>query len=379
MSISVIKIDNNHPLSKNINELNKNIKLKNDKNYLLFSKEQSLFLEKKENRKKLKEIITKKINLFTKKEKISIDQLKKWLKIYKFNINQINKEISKLEDKKTKKLNQILIKSLKNYKKKNKIKKYEELIVFNPELDQSFEDEYDFNLFFNKKILTESNKDEYIEILTFYNLQISKKYLELVTYINDNMLLETFSKYNSLLNELKKDKIFFTDKWFKILKNPNKIKEYVKKDNYFKLYKNEIFEINLYNKDIKKYEEYKRKIRLNYFKNDKYKKNLIIFNYYTIETFYNNWKYNEKNILWKKNIELFNKNKELKFIVSKNNKDIIIREKYRKNINYIILVLKNILKNLKLEDFYNNATLRDFEYTKDKNNKIQKIPRKFNF
>jgi hypothetical protein len=63
---------------------------------------------------------------------------------------------------------------------------------------------------------------------------------------------------------------------------------------------------------------------------------------------------------------MFNQNKELKYYVSKNNKDIIIREEYRQDIEYIKILLRNILNNLGLKDLYNNSTLKDYEYIDNK-------------
>lgn len=368
--ITEIQISTNHPLSKKMEELSNIIKNKeDDKSYILYSDEQKKIISKKENNTKLKNLVLKEIKKFFKRINKHVDdnnikilqkEYNKKIKQYDKNIGNERKIIDKLEKQQKKKLNNILLKSLKNYKKSINDKDLDELLLFIPVLDQPFEIEYDFNLFFDKKILTKKNKDKYLEIMFEYNKEISKKYLDMVGYMEENKIIEEYKKLNNLIQELKTKRILFTNKWIDILDNPNKIKKYIKVENYKKLYKDEIFLWELVaNKQDKKLNKIFISLNKNYFKDNKYNKKYIGYEWYIIEEFY---KKEDNDFLTKKEKELFIKNKDLLYYVSKNNKSIVIREEKRKNIKYIRKILQEILINLWLKDFINYTKLKDFEY-----------------
>jgi len=314
-----------------------------------------------------------------------------YLSIYIDTIEKLKKEIFELEDKKDEELRQFVFDKIRKYKPKDSKEKD---ILFVPVLEQDIYDEYDILIFVKNELLTEKEKKELIEKELNFDLEISRLNVKLVNYLEENQELERIKELYSMKKAvLEEDFVLWLKKYFDILEK-NKF-EYEETD-YKDLYKEEI---ELFNNAVIKgsspygdflYDEWKLvEIRKLYYKNTfevpenkgyfRVKDILVIEEYYDKENIEYNKKYyktieeqyidfNEE--IDKDIIKKFEKNKNLKFLVTK--KDVVIREQYRKDIEVIKEVFVEFLKKNKLNNLLNNAYIYHFLYEDENGNEIDK-------
>jgi len=327
-----------------------------------------------EDKKQIKSILNKKIDKFLdpyikdSKKALETDEFYKrhWtifskkrmneiVKIYDNVIKTIHKEIDKLEKDRTK----IFQKNIRNIVKKYQPKNKNEIIIFiTTFLEQPIKNEYDIFILINSKIFTENEKKALFTIYMEYQLEISKKYLELVDYLTDNKEIWYYKQLKDLLLWLNNTSLIYSYEYKNILNNKK-----IKRENYKTLYKDEIKEYYLYKNNSEKYLKLRNTEFKKFFKDYTYKRNNFFqYKWITLESFDEKYKYNDE-FINKKDIDYLVKNKDISIITNK--EQIILRINIRNDIKYIKEWIRIYLEDNWFKNKINNAFLLDHEYLKN--------------
>ena len=274
------------------------------------------------------------------------------VKIYDSVIKTINKEIDNLEKDRSKTLQKNIKDIVKKYDSTNS---KELTLLVTTFWEQPIETEYDIFILINSKVFNEKEKKVLFNIYKEYQLEISKKYLELVDYLINNKAIWYYKKLKELLWWLNNRYLIHNFEYREILTNQK-----IKKENYKNLYKDEIREYVIYKKDLDKYLKLKESEYKKFFNDYSYKWNKF-FNYkwITIETFDENFKNNDE-FISKINKEKFINNKNISVLTNK--EQIILRNTIRNNIKYIKEWIKIYLEKNGFKNKIDNSFLLNHEY-----------------
>lgn len=326
MHYNELQFEKEHPLSKKMEEIIKIAeRVDSEKSYLLHDPKEESILKDPKNKKILNNLFDKKTNDFLNRKWIDENKMKDVLKLYNFNIQSYHKEIDKIQKSEVEYSLNFIKELLKKYNKNNISD--EKLLLIVPSLDQPIETEYDMNLFASFKLFSNDDKYIYAKEIFKHTYSISERYYQLAKYISDNNEIEYFEDLYKLKKDFNSKSIFFSNRFMKMLE---KKKIIIEKSNPLSLYKKEI---SLYQKvNMYWYEKLENEFIWNYFKKNKYNWWYEYIKWFLLETYYNNQEYNDEFI--DKNAKIYFE-KNINNSIYCNKKEVVLREDYRKDIEYI--------------------------------------------